>query len=37
MTFTPTFILFDPQGAEAWRTVGMLDGEAVSSQLDRMA
>ena len=37
MTFTPTFILFDPQGAETWRTVGMLDGEEVSSRLDRMA
>jgi len=37
MTFTPTFILFDRQGAEIWRTVGMLDGEEVSSRLDRMA
>ncbi|MGA9191614.1 MAG: thioredoxin family protein [Anaerolineales bacterium] len=37
MTFTPTFILFDALGAETWRTVGMLDGEEVSSRLDRMA
>lgn len=37
LTFTPTFILFDPQGAEAWRTVGLLDEAAVSSHLDRMA
>jgi len=37
MTFTPTFILFDRQGSEIWRTVGMLDSEAVSALLDRTA
>jgi thioredoxin 1 len=28
-TFTPTFILFDPQGVELWRQVGDLDSERV--------
>lgn len=37
MLYTPTFILFDAQGAEAWRAVGMLDSDAVRSRLDRMA
>ncbi len=37
MIYTPTFILFDAHGAEAWRTVGMLDSDAVRSRLDRIA
>jgi thioredoxin-related protein len=36
MTFTPAFILFDRQGSQAWRTVGMLDVEAVLARLDQM-
>lgn len=27
--FTPTFIFFDPQGEEVWRSVGTLDADDV--------
>ena len=30
---TPTFILFDPQGEEIWRSVGSLDPEKVRESL----
>jgi hypothetical protein len=28
-SFTPTFVFFDPQGQELWRTVGSLDAQQV--------
>jgi thioredoxin-related protein len=30
---TPTFIFFDAQGRELWRTVGLLDAAKVSESL----
>ena len=30
---TPTFILFDPQGEEIWRSIGNLDPEKVRDSL----
>jgi thioredoxin-related protein len=35
--FTPTFILFDGQGQEVWRSVGSIDADKIRlevSQLD---
>ncbi|HAX69578.1 MAG TPA: hypothetical protein PK152_11390 [Anaerolineales bacterium] len=32
--FTPTFIYFDPQGNEIWRTVGEFDPQRVRDTLD---
>ncbi|MCJ7825755.1 MAG: thioredoxin family protein [Anaerolineales bacterium] len=31
--FTPTFILFDPEGAEIYRTVGAIDPQAIAQAL----
>jgi hypothetical protein len=31
--FTPTFILFDPQGSELWRQVGGLDTARVDQAM----
>ena len=31
--YTPTFIFFDPDGKEVWRTVGSLDAEQVKESL----
>jgi thioredoxin-related protein len=31
--FTPTFVLFDPQGEELWRMVGSLDPAQVRQYL----
>ncbi len=33
--FTPTFIFFDAQGQESWRTVGAVDPLAVQQSLDQ--
>lgn len=33
-TFTPTFVLFDPQGEELWREIGSLDPEQVRQSLN---
>lgn len=30
---TPTFILFDPQGEEIWRSIGLLDPEQVRASI----
>lgn len=30
---TPTFILFDPQGEEIWRSIGLLDPEQVRTSI----
>jgi hypothetical protein len=27
--FTPTFVFFDPQGVELWRSIGSLDPEDI--------
>ena len=35
--FTPTFILFDGQGQELWRSVGRLEVERVRASLAEMA
>lgn len=32
-SFTPTFVLFDPQGEELWRVIGSLDAERVRQSL----
>lgn len=32
--FTPTFVLFDKNGQELWRAVGVLEPEKVRNQLD---
>lgn len=32
-SFTPTFVIFDPQGEELWRVVGSLDAERVRQSL----
>lgn len=37
MVYTPTFVFFDAQGAEAWRAVGMVDPDKISALLDGMA
>jgi len=34
-TFTPTFVFFDHQGIEIWRTVGSLDAEQVRQSLEK--
>lgn len=34
--FTPTFILFDESGNEAWRTVGALSPDEVNRQLNTL-
>jgi hypothetical protein len=31
--FTPTFIFFDAQGSEVWRTVGEFDAQKVRDSL----
>lgn len=31
--FTPTFVFFNPDGEEVWRTVGSLDPEKVRASL----
>ncbi len=31
---TPTFIMFDPQGEEIWRSIGNLDPEKVRASLE---
>jgi thioredoxin-related protein len=31
--FTPTFIFFDEQGKELWRTIGVLDADQVRQSL----
>jgi len=31
--FTPTFVFFDAQGKELWRSVGALDADKVRSSL----
>jgi hypothetical protein len=31
--FTPTFVLFDPQGEEIWRMIGTLDPTRVRENL----
>jgi thioredoxin-related protein len=31
--FTPTFIFFDAQGIEIWRTIGSLDAQQVRESL----
>jgi hypothetical protein len=31
--FTPTFILFDPEGEELWRMIGSIDPERVRDSL----
>jgi thioredoxin-related protein len=33
MLFTPTFIFFDTQGSEAWRSVGRIDPQKVKDSL----
>ncbi len=33
LLYTPTFVFFDSQGAEAWRTVGRIDPQKVSESL----
>ncbi len=35
--FTPTFILFDGNGREIWRTNGVIDPDEVNEQLDRIS
>ena len=32
--FTPTFIFFDAQGNELWRTVGSIDPQSVRDSLE---
>ncbi|MBE7533720.1 MAG: thioredoxin family protein [Chloroflexi bacterium] len=34
--FTPTFILFDGDGREIWRTNGVINPDEVHEQLDRI-
>lgn len=34
--FTPTFILFDGNGREIWRTNGVINPDEVNEQLDRI-
>ena len=31
--YTPTFIFFDPQGIEQWRSIGQLDPEKVRTAI----
>ena len=35
--FTPTFILFNQEGQESWRSVGSIDADEVSGQVEMMA
>lgn len=32
-TFTPTFVLFDPQGEELWREIGIVEPEKVRQSI----
>ena len=32
-SFTPTFVFFDSQGAELWRSVGTIDADEVRQSL----
>jgi thioredoxin-related protein len=34
--YTPTFILFDETGNEAWRSVGSLSPDEVNQQLNQL-